>query len=692
MSRPTRPKPFLRLMGSHSGFQTTVLRAQPLIAGGQLVVVGSVTNRELISAQLKEIGVQAQVLLEPVRRNTTAAMAAAANWVEAREPDAILAILPADHHIADEAAFHAAIEGALPAASEGLIVTLGVRPTSASSAYGYIRPGLGEGPVKPIVGFEEKPPPDRAVELLADGALWNSGIFVAIARVLADEIHRLAAPVADAAAASVQDLASATGEFVLSDAFATAPGIAFDRAVMEKTNLGAVLPVIFGWSDLGAWDAVMGAGLTDAQGSSLGPGVTVSGATRVLGRAAPGMRVSVVGLSGLVVVAEPDAVLVCALDSTQSVGRVGDETPRARFGDLHEAAANLDLWLRTAALPLWATLGVDPESGAFREALSCDGIPADPFRRTRVQARQTFVFASAAAEGLSGPWQSIARSGMGFLRTRALAPDGWFAERVELDGSRSLAAGLYDHSFVLLALAGWSLAGTGEVEDEALALLNHLQVYRHTSGFREAGPHPFQANAQMHLLEAALMWESVGQSTAWSGLSDEIVDLALTRLIDPVDGALREFFDADWQRLDGDAGRIEPGHQFEWAWLLTAWGRRRGDGRGVAAARRLFEVGQRGFDATRCVVVDALREDLSVLEASARLWPQTERLKAAMVLGETQAALEATNALAAYLDVPARGVWRERMRPDGTFQVEPAPATSLYHLYLAIQTLKQELV
>jgi mannose-1-phosphate guanylyltransferase / mannose-6-phosphate isomerase len=172
-------------------------------------------------------------------------------------------------------------------------------------------------------------------------------------------------------------------------------------------------------------------------------------------------------------------------------------------------------------------------------------------------------------------------------------------------------------------------------------------------------------------------------------MADELAELALRRFVDPVTGALFEFFDDDWGRLSGEAGLIEPGHQFEWAWLLAQWGaaRRRTDAQ--AAARRLFEVGRRGFDPRRNVAVNALADDLSVRDAGARLWPQTEHLKAALALGDTASALQGANGLAAYLDTPVRGVWRERMRADGSFIEEPSPATSFYHLYLAIRELER---
>ena len=676
-SRPWRPKAFLALVGEESGFQAAVLRARPLVIdGGGLIVVGGEQHAGLIAHQLAELGIEATVLLEPVGRDTAPAIAAAAAWVAREAPEAILAILPADHHIPDAEAFRAAVRVALPAASHGAIVTLGLRPTGPLSAYGYIRPGPGEEPVRPIAAFVEKPQAEAAAALMAQGALWNIGVFVATARTLGEEAVRWAPALAAVATAAVGDAVQDGAVVRLAPAFASATEAAFDRAVMEQTDHGAVLAVDFAWSDLGAWDAVAAAA-----------------GQRVLVRAAPGVRVAVVGLTDIAVVVEPDAVLVTALTHSQAVRDVASsEGPPRRYPSLADAARASDLWLRTAALPLWATVGVDPATGAFREALTCDGVPDDPWRRARVQARQTFVFASAAADGLDGPWSAVARAGFAAFRARARLGTGLFAARLELDGTRGASAGLYDHAFVLLALAGLSRAAAGDhaLEAEAVELLGRLQIFRHAAGFREVEPHPFQANAHMHLLEAALTWEGAGGQAVWGALADEIAGLALSRFIDPASGVLREFFDAQWRPLPGEAGLIEPGHQFEWAWLLERWGVARGEARARAASRRLFEAGRRGFDPARGVIVNALWADFGVRDAGARLWPQTEHLKAALALGETSAALEAANGLAIFLDTPARGVWRERMRPDGGFVEQAAPATSLYHLYLAIRELAAE--
>lgn len=353
------------------------------------------------------------------------------------------------------------------------------------------------------------------------------------------------------------------------------------------------------------------------------------------------------------------------------------------FADLAAAAAWYDAWLREAALPLWADAGVEPASGGFREALSWTGAPHDPRYRARVQARQAFVYATAATDGIAGPWRDVSERAFDGFVDRARRHDGLFAAILNPDGTpRDGAAYLYEQAFVLLAAAALGR------EDLALSVRSALDAFRHDAGgFQEVGERPFQANAQMHLFEAALAWEAAGGDAGWAAMADGLAELALTRFIDPDSGALSEFFDRDWRRLSGEGGLIEPGHQFEWAWLLDRWGVARGRAEARTVARRLFEVGRLGFDPGRNVAVDALADDLTVRDAGARLWPQTEHLKAALSLGEAAAALQGANGLAAYLDTPARGVWRERMRADGSFIEEPSPATSFYHLFLAIREL-----
>jgi mannose-1-phosphate guanylyltransferase/mannose-6-phosphate isomerase len=370
-----------------------------------------------------------------------------------------------------------------------------------------------------------------------------------------------------------------------------------------------------------------------------------------------------------------------------------------RFDTLPAAAAWYRAWLSEAALPLWAGAGVDPPNlrgggGLFQEMLGLDGRPVEAPRRARAQARQVFVFAEAARAGYGAGWLSVAQTGWGRFVAAYRRPDGLFLNRANADGTPlDPEADNYEQAFVLLAMAALQAADPGAAfGDQAEGLLSALQDRRVMGGgFRENGPHPYQANCHMHLFESALAWEAqtldTGGGAVWRALSDELAGLAMNRFIDPATGAIREFFDAGWRGLEGEGGLVEPGHQFEWAWLLDRWGHARGDEAALAAARRLFENGLRGVDPLRDVAVNALWDDFSVRDGAARLWPQTEHLKAAVVLGDEAQGLRAAQGLAQYLDVPARGAWRDKLLADGSFVDEAAPATSFYHLMVAIQAL-----
>ena len=208
----------------------------------------------------------------------------------------------------------------------------------------------------------------------------------------------------------------------------------------------------------------------------------------------------------------------------------------------------------------------------------------------------------------------------------------------------------------------------------------------------------------MHLFEAALDWEKAlaGSDAAagWAAMADDIGRLCLNRFIDKDTGCLREFFDGNWQPMPGETGRIvEPGHQFEWSWLLSSWGIRRGLPEAMAASRRLLEIGEaNGTDRTTELAINELWDDLSPKDSGYRLWPQTERLKAWVVAAETaQTPTERTVAFGKIAaagrgvqkflanDIP--GTWNERLTKTGDIIIDASPASSLYHISGAINEL-----
>jgi mannose-1-phosphate guanylyltransferase/mannose-6-phosphate isomerase len=363
-----------------------------------------------------------------------------------------------------------------------------------------------------------------------------------------------------------------------------------------------------------------------------------------------------------------------------------------RFVNLGQAAEWYDRWARSAAMPLWWTQGADRVQGGFHEALSAEGQPRPGPRRARVQSRQVYAYATAGAMNWDGPWREAAWHGMDFFLDRFRRTDGLFRTLVGSDG-RVLddTAMLYDQAFALLATATLHRMDPrgAYLSEIALEVLNGLQSMRHPAGgFRENIAYPFQANAHMHILEGALAWAAHGLDPCWDALADEIVEMTLRTFIDPRGGFLREFFDPSWKVAAGNDGRlVEPGHQFEWAWLLESWGRRRGREDAVTAARGLYASGRRGIDAGRDVVLNELWDDFTVRESTARLWPQTERLKAELLFGSEDDQVAAAESLRRYLATPVLGVWRDKLRPDGSFIDEPAPATSFYHILCACTEL-----
>lgn len=348
-------------------------------------------------------------------------------------------------------------------------------------------------------------------------------------------------------------------------------------------------------------------------------------------------------------------------------------------------------WLTRAALPLWAEQGVDP-AGGFHELLDQKGRAAAAPRRSRVQARQSFAFAYAGRLGWDGPWDRIAPVGLAYLDRHCRRDDGLYAALSAPGGAVLDATAMtYDQAFVLLAAAerhrhdpraGW--------DSKAFVLLDRLETLRRHpgGGFVEADGR-FLSNPHMHLFEAGLAWIEAGGGSRWHNLATMIADLAMDHFLDDGRGVLREVFDAQWFAATGDAGEIiEPGHQFEWSWLLERWSRVTGDARAHDVAMVLFDAGERGVN-VRGLAIDETDTTMRPRRASARLWPQTERLKAALLLGRDTQAQAAAEGLWRYLQTPIPGLWRDKLGEDGGFVDEPAPASSLYHIICAVASLRE---
>uniref|UniRef100_A0A831U106 mannose-1-phosphate guanylyltransferase n=1 Tax=Geobacter metallireducens TaxID=28232 RepID=A0A831U106_GEOME len=334
LSRKLHPKQLMSVFGGRSMLQRTVERVLPLNPKRILVVTNHLQAEET-RRQLEYLrGVRIEVIEEPMGRNTAPAICLAATLIARHDPEAVMAVLPADHFIRDEDAFCATIGKGREAALNGYLVTLGIAPDRPETGYGYIEADTvlrGEGPY-PVKRFVEKPDRERALEFLAAGTFfWNSGMFLWRTDVILDQL-----------AAHMPELARAFAGITFSPdiwepadlapqieaVYAMVKGESIDYGVMEKADNVAMIPASFGWSDVGSWSALPEVMEPDAAGNVVigTPETVIADAGGCIVRGEKLM--ALVGVRDLIVVDTPDALLVCARDRAQDVKQVVEELER----------------------------------------------------------------------------------------------------------------------------------------------------------------------------------------------------------------------------------------------------------------------------------------------------------------------------------------------------------------------------
>jgi len=326
LSRPDRPKQFLPLIESRSLFQATLLRVAGHAGFASPVIVCNAEHRFIVQEQLAAIGVAPRaILVEPEGRNTAPAAALAALAL-AREGDGYMLLMPADHAIADAAAFRDAVGRGLAAARLGNLVAFGILPDRPETGYGYVRGGNELDGLAGCFGVErfvEKPDRATATSYLADGRYyWNSGIFLAGARPFLDELARHRPDIAQGCAAAwVKARHDGAFAWPERDAFSAIRGESIDYAVMEHTRRAALVPVDMGWSDVGSWStlaAVLGGG----DHGNVTEGDVRGIDTRNSYIRAESRLVATVGVENLVVVETADAVLIASKDRAEDVKKL----------------------------------------------------------------------------------------------------------------------------------------------------------------------------------------------------------------------------------------------------------------------------------------------------------------------------------------------------------------------------------
>jgi mannose-1-phosphate guanylyltransferase/mannose-1-phosphate guanylyltransferase/mannose-6-phosphate isomerase len=326
LSRPERPKQFLALTGGETLLQQTVRRLADPALFETPIIIGGAGQRFLIAEQLRAAGLAAhRIVLEPAPRNTAPALAVGALLALAEDPDAVILSVHADWSIPDPAAFRANIARGAAAAADGYVVLFGVKPTAPATGFGYIEPAPGDATsARPVARFLEKPDAASAVRLISAGCLWNSGVFLMAAARLIEELERHAPAILPAARAAIAS-GEQDADFLRleAEAFAAAPNISIDHAVMEKTERAAVIAADFVWSDIGAWSAVWDSAAKDAHGNvAMGPVVLEAASGSFV--YAEGVRLAVRGVADLIVVATPDRVLVTSRAEDQAVRDLGE--------------------------------------------------------------------------------------------------------------------------------------------------------------------------------------------------------------------------------------------------------------------------------------------------------------------------------------------------------------------------------
>jgi mannose-1-phosphate guanylyltransferase len=339
LSRSRRPKPFLPLLdGGRCLLEATVARLAPLIDPVDVYVVTDLRYADMVREVAPDVPA-ANIIGEPMGRNTAAAVALMAHAVD-RSGDDVMVVLPADSAIGDEESFRAALVSAAERAAGGDIVTLGIEPTEPATGYGYIIAADGASShagrdTFRVDRFEEKPTPERAEELIASGsAYWNAGTFVWQRSTLLAGLERYSPDISDPirdwmATASPLSVAGWPGA-AMTDTYGGLRATSIDYALLEPASLDkrvAVVPASVGWSDLGSWSA-----LRDHRGGDGSPVITAESPARVIdvdGRdvlihAAGGRTVAVVGLDDVVIIDTPDALLVSSTEASQDVKKVVD--------------------------------------------------------------------------------------------------------------------------------------------------------------------------------------------------------------------------------------------------------------------------------------------------------------------------------------------------------------------------------
>ena len=352
LSRAMYPKQFISgLNGSKASLLgNTLTRLAPELGYQAPLIICNNAHRFLVKDECERAGINpSAVILEPVARNTAPAIAVSALHVAAKNPSAVLVVMPSDHVISDEERFRKAVADAANVAAQGKIVLFGIKPTEPHTGYGYIRKGSpisgAETVAAHVASFTEKPNQETAETYLASGDyFWNSGIFVFRADTMLNELALLEPSILEAARAALAKAETDLGFLRLdTKAFEAAPSISIDYAVLEKTSTAAVLPLEIGWNDLGSWSALWSAAAHDASGNYVkGEGFLEDTSDCYIH--SERSLISTIGVKDLIIIDTPDTLLVADKARAQDVSKIVARLKKANRKEQEQHVRSLRPW------------------------------------------------------------------------------------------------------------------------------------------------------------------------------------------------------------------------------------------------------------------------------------------------------------------------------------------------------------
>lgn len=673
-------------------------------------IIGSSQFKALITEQSRASTTDVdRIILEPCMRDTCAAVAASIVDLANAHPNQIVLVLPSDHHVSDITGFNAVVNrAARSVANDGSIMTIGIKPNRPETQFGYIERAEGPGPIYDVARFREKPDIAAAKAYLALGTyFWNAGIFMFRVKDMAEEFERQQPKIWQSASLAVADGKIEQACLALEQTnFEACNKISIDYGIMENAKLIRTIQAAFDWSDLGSWNQLHETAQKDNKGNVILGDVVSTGVynsyIRVEDRPA-----AIAGLDDIVVVSQPDALMVVHREKSYLVKDLHSMVSKTDWppkttnmsGKQIPYVSQIHDWVFNHALPYWALKGIDYENGGVHEALDYDGRPVDlGHKRLRVLARQIYSYAQAHMLGWDGNCEKILDHLVDTLINTGWHQDGGFIHLFNLDGTvQNDSRDAYDQCFVLLAFANlWAATKSPlamEWGKKTLKFMDEQLADQDRGGFFETMERAGQrrTNPHMHFFEAMIAWFEATGEQPYLDRAAEIVALFKSKFFDHENWRLHEFFDADWHPLDNEVNLVEPGHHYEWVWLLLRYAKLSGDHSLKDYARKLYATALSfGHYQKTDAVALKMQYDGSHLSDTGRMWCQTEALKAALAMKEHGMALDgnlATRMLDQifnrYLNTPQYGGWYDAANQDGLIVSTNMPTSTLYHVLCA---------